>query len=89
VKAVKGFAAFWYDFIVGDDWVVAMGVVIALAGTAGLARAGVPTWALWPCAVAAVLGYSLLRAGRGRAPAAAPARTPTGGPEHPGGPPGR
>ena len=28
---LKRFFAFWYDFIVGDDWTVAAGVVIAFA----------------------------------------------------------
>lgn len=27
---VKGFFAFWYDFIVGDAWEVAAGVLISL-----------------------------------------------------------
>ena len=26
---VKAFGAFWYDFVVGDDWRVAVGVVAA------------------------------------------------------------
>ena len=32
------FLAFWYDFIVGDDWVLAAGVMIALAVCAAVAR---------------------------------------------------
>jgi hypothetical protein len=32
----KGFARFWYDFFVGDDWTVAVGVVLALAATYAL-----------------------------------------------------
>jgi len=28
---IKRFLAFWYDFIVGDDWIVAAGVVLVLA----------------------------------------------------------
>jgi len=28
---IRGFFAFWYDFIVGDDWVLAVGVLVALA----------------------------------------------------------
>jgi len=27
---LKHFVRFWYDFIVGDDWIVAAGVVVAL-----------------------------------------------------------
>ena len=69
--ALRGFGAFWWDFIVGDDWRIAAGVVFALAATAGLAAAGVPAWWLLPLAVAALLGASLRRATRpsGGAPA--------------------
>ncbi len=30
MKYLSGFAAFWYDFVVGDAWEVAVGVVGAL-----------------------------------------------------------
>jgi hypothetical protein len=30
VKFLKAFGQFWYDFIVGDDWKIAVGVVLAL-----------------------------------------------------------
>jgi hypothetical protein len=39
MRHVKAFGAFWYDFIVGDDWQVAALVVIGLAVTAILAHA--------------------------------------------------
>jgi len=35
---LRNFLLFWYDFIVGDDWVVAAGVVLALIATALLAQ---------------------------------------------------
>ena len=35
---LKHFLLFWYDFIVGDDWMIAAGVVLALAVSAVLAR---------------------------------------------------
>jgi hypothetical protein len=31
MRLVKGFGRFWFDFIVGDDWRIAAGVVIVLA----------------------------------------------------------
>ena len=62
---IRSFLAFWYDFIVGDDWRVAAGVVLALALTAGLAHSGLNAWWLLPVAVVALLGYSVLRATRG------------------------
>ena len=48
---------FWWDLIVGDDWVVAAGVVLALALTAW---AGV--WWLLPLIVVGLLYLSLRRA---------------------------
>ncbi|WP_405133077.1 hypothetical protein [Nocardia sp. NBC_01388] len=62
MNLVKAFFAFWYDFIVGDDWVAAAGVVIGLVITAGLARVGVNAWWLLPILVAVVFGFSLRRA---------------------------
>ncbi len=61
---VRGFGAFWWDFIVGDDWRIAAGVVLALAGTAALGRTTVPAWWLVPAAVVAMLSLSLWRATR-------------------------
>jgi hypothetical protein len=62
VSYIRSFAAFWYDFVVGDDWRTAVGVVVGLAATAGLVHADVNAWWLVPVAVAAVLGLSLHRA---------------------------
>jgi hypothetical protein len=67
MRWIKGFARFWYDFIIGDDWTVAVGVVIALALTALLAHLGVAAWWLMPLAVVGMLTLSLWRvAGRSR-----------------------
>jgi hypothetical protein len=62
---LRAFLRFLYDFVVGDDPLIAVAIVLALAATAVLAGAGVAAWWLLPCAVAAVLGVSLLRATRG------------------------
>ena len=64
IKRLRSFAAFWYDFVVGDDWQVAVGVVVALAATYGLSKTSMPTWWLMPVAVAILLTASLLRATR-------------------------
>jgi hypothetical protein len=53
---VKGLRFLW-DFVVGDDWLVAAGVVAALAVTALL-----DVWWLMPLAVVALLYVSLRRA---------------------------
>jgi hypothetical protein len=34
VRFVKGFGRFWWDFIVGDDWRIAAGVLVVLAAGA-------------------------------------------------------
>jgi len=61
---IKRFLAFWYDFIVGDDWGVAAGVVLLLAASGALARANMQTsaWVLMPLGVVVVLAISLRRA---------------------------
>jgi hypothetical protein len=58
---VKRFARFWWDFIVGDDWRVAVGIALALGLTAALATTSAPAWVVLPLAVAAVLWVSLAR----------------------------
>ena len=30
MKFLRGFGQFWYDFIIGDDWKIAAGVIVAL-----------------------------------------------------------
>jgi|SRR5579864_7417827 len=61
---VKRFFAFWFDFIIGDDWTVAAGVVLLLAVAAGLAYANLQTatWIIVPAGVAGILTISLRRA---------------------------
>jgi hypothetical protein len=64
---IKAFGAFAYDFVIGDDWVVAVGVVIALAVTYALAHvAKVSAWWLVPVVLAVLLPVSLWRAVRRR-----------------------
>jgi hypothetical protein len=58
---VKRFARFWWNFIVGDDWRVAVGIALALGLTAALATTSAPAWVVLPLAVAAVLWVSLAR----------------------------
>jgi hypothetical protein len=64
---LRAFGAFWYDFVIGDDWVLAAGVVLGLAGTYLLNHAGLAAWWLLPLLVAVLLPASLWRATRRRA----------------------
>ena len=63
-KRLKAFGAFWYDFVIGDDWRVAIVVVIALAATFGLSKTSVAAWWLMPVAVALILPITLWQARR-------------------------
>jgi hypothetical protein len=53
-----------WEFIVGDDWVTAAGVVAALVLTAIIAGTGAAAWWVMPAAVLALLALSLRRATR-------------------------
>jgi hypothetical protein len=54
-----------WEFIVGDDWRTAVGVVVALALTALVADAGIAAWWVMPVAVVGLLALSIRRAARG------------------------
>jgi hypothetical protein len=66
MRYLKGFVAFWYDFLVGDAWEVAVGVGTSLvvisaithSGEAALRRSG---WVFLPLIIAVLLGYSIWR----------------------------
>lgn len=58
---LRAFGAFCYDFVIGDDWRVAVAVVTALAATYGVATVSIPAWWVLPAAVMIVLPWSLWR----------------------------
>jgi hypothetical protein len=62
VRYVVGFLRFWYDFVVGDDWRIALSVAAAIGLTALLVSRGISAWWLMPIAVVLVLLSSLRRA---------------------------
>jgi large-conductance mechanosensitive channel len=66
MKWLKTFGAFWYDFIVGDDWSIAVGVVVAVAATSLVHHTGVVSWPVVPIIVAIMLSTSIWRAQRNR-----------------------
>ncbi len=64
MSRVAAFGRFWFDFVVGDDWRAAVGIVAAIVATYLLAHDDVNAWWLIPVAVAVILGLSLRRAAR-------------------------
>lgn len=76
MRRIRSFALFWYDFVVGDDWRVAVGALAALAATAVLVHFGVNAWWLLPLAVVVLLGLSLRRALAAGRPADRPPVSP-------------
>lgn len=64
MTALRRFAAFWYDFVVGDDWTVAVGITMGFVLSALLVRAGIDDWWFLPVAALGLLAASLWRATR-------------------------
>ena len=66
MRWVKSFGLFWWDFIVGDDWIVAAAVIVGLALTALLTHLGVNAWWLLPILAVGLLPISIWRLQRTR-----------------------
>ena len=64
MKPLGTFARFWYDFIIGDDWRLALGVVAAIAATSVAAHQGANWWWILPLGVAGLLSVSVTVAAR-------------------------
>ncbi|HEY7927404.1 MAG: hypothetical protein ACHQ06_06030 [Candidatus Dormibacteria bacterium] len=62
MRRVRAFALFWWDFIVGDDYRIALGVVLLFGLLAGLSHAGLALWGLAPLGVLGLLAVSVLEA---------------------------
>lgn len=61
MSQLRSFGLFLYDFVVGDDWRIAAGVVVALAVTGLVSDSSVSAWWVLPVAVAGLLAASLSR----------------------------
>jgi hypothetical protein len=64
MSVLRSFGRFWWDFVVGDDWLIAAGIAAALGLTKLLTADDVNAWWLLPLAVVALLAASLRRATR-------------------------
>ena len=64
MKHVTSFLRFLWEFVVGDDWRIAAGVVVALGVTAAIAGTTVAAWWILPVAVAGLLALSVWHAAR-------------------------
>ncbi len=65
LRRLRGFGRFWYDFIVGDDWRLALTVAVALGATVVVNQLTDATvWWIVVAAVVAVLPMSIFRATR-------------------------
>ena len=61
VSFVIGVARFFYRFIFGDDWRVAVAVLLGLVATALLVAVQIPAWWLVPLVAIAMTWISLQR----------------------------
>jgi len=62
INGIKAFGEFWYDFIIGDDWTIAVGILLAFFGTEWLKGSTGQSWYLLPIATALLVSNSLVRA---------------------------
>jgi hypothetical protein len=64
MKRVQVFLLAVWEFVAGDDWRTAAGVVVALGLTAIVAAAAISAWWVMPLAVLGLLALSIRRAAR-------------------------
>jgi hypothetical protein len=64
MSRVTALARFVYEFVVGDDVTIAVGVVAALALTAAFPNVGGGAFWIVPAVVVALLGVSVARVAR-------------------------
>ena len=62
INGIKAFGEFWHDFIIGDDWTIAVGIVLAFFGTEWLKGSTGQSWYLLPIATALLVSNSLVQA---------------------------
>lgn len=63
MSRIEAFLRFLWNFVVGDDWRVAVGVAATIAITALVSDAGIAAWWILPVAVAGLLSLSVVTGG--------------------------
>ena len=58
---IVAFGRFWYGFIIGDDWTVALAVFVGLVVTGFLNANHIVGWWLMPIIVVVMTGISMQR----------------------------
>ncbi len=66
MSRIAGLGRFLWDFVVGDDWRIALAITIALLVTLVLDDNGITAWWLLPVVVAVVLSASVWSVARKR-----------------------
>lgn len=69
MNRVEQFLRFLWDFVIGDDWRIALGVAVALVMTLVLSDNGVTAWWVLPLVVLLMLTlsvWSVARSARNR-----------------------
>ncbi|HUZ77578.1 MAG TPA: hypothetical protein VMV93_08375 [Chloroflexota bacterium] len=61
MRQLKAFYAFWYDFIIGDDWTVAVGVIALFAIIWLVPTSHAVAWLIVPIVVMLLLAFSVWR----------------------------
>ena len=62
MKWLAAFGRFWWDFVIGDDWLAAVLVAITVGVTAAAAYSDITAWWIMPAATPLILWLSLRRA---------------------------
>jgi len=61
---IESFLRSLWEFVIGDDWRIAAGVVVALGLTALVAETSIAAWWILPVAVALLLAGTVWHAAR-------------------------
>jgi hypothetical protein len=69
MNRIEQFLTFLWDFVIGDDWRIALGVAVGLVVTLVLSDNGISSWWLLPVMVVLMLSlsvWSVARSARNR-----------------------